>query len=301
MKDIANIIERIIGEGAERIKNLVGDLSLSTRFVQTALMALVITFVSFFAVDIFYKAVALRLVGRTGGSVEPVAVAVPQTRGHSMSDYEVIPQRNLFATTLTAIVDKAGGLTPSEEYTAFDLKGTIAVNESMGYAIVEEKGKGNQKIYRLGEMIGSAKLIRVTRNTAVLESGGRELVMKIKETPEGGLAAGLPRPAGVDVAMSKRDVSESLGDLKSLMSQAVIRPYFNQGVQQGFIVYNVAQGSLYDRMGIKNGDIIVNVNDKKISSADDVTQLVNVIQEGGSVSVNLIRNGKNESINYSFH
>ena len=208
-------------------------------------------------------------------------------------------------TTLKAIVDKNAGeyFLPSEEYTAFDLKGTIAVDQSLGYAIVEEKGKGKQKLYRLGEMIGSARLIRITRNTAILKSGEKELVMKIKEVAEGPLMGRSPRPGGTEsgIAISRQDVTQSLGDLKSIMSQAVVRPFLNEGVQQGFVVSNIVPGSLYQKLGLKNGDVVVDVNNKRLESADDILQLVNVMQAGGSVSVNLMRNGLNETINYSFH
>ena len=190
---------------------------------------------------------------------------------------------------------------PTEEYTAFDLKGTIAVDQSMGYAIVEEKGKGKQKLYRMGEMIGSARLIRITRNTAVLKSGEKEFVMKIKESAEGALMGAIFRRPGSGIAISKQEVTQSLGDLKSIMSQAVVRPFFNEGVQQGFIISNIVPGSLYQKLGLQNGDVVVDVNNKKLESADDLLQLVNVMQAGGSISVNLMRNGKNETINYSFH
>lgn len=301
MKNMRNNIERMIRQGLERLKNLPAGLSLSAGVVEPLLIAVAMTLVAFLVVDIFYKGVQLQFVGRREGQRIQVAAPAPQSPGRSAEDYQVISQRNLFLTTLTAIVDKTTGLAPSEEYTAFDLKGTIAVNESMGYAIVEEKGKGKQKLYRLGEMMGSARLVRITRNTAVLQSGGRDLVMKIKETTEGALAGHASRQSGSGISISKQEVTQSLGDLKSIMSQAVVRPFFNEGVQQGYVVSNIVPGSLYERLGLKNGDVIVDVNDKKLDSADDVLQLVNVMQSGGGVSVHLIRNGKNESINYSFH
>ena len=301
MKDINDIIDQFIRDALERIRNLPGALSFSDRSLQTALIAVAITLTSFLFVDIFYKGVALWFVGQTAGGAKHILNVIPVNAGGAPEDYQVISQRNLFMTTLTPILDKTAVL-PSEEYTAYDLKGTIAVSESMGYAVVEEKGKGKQKLYRLGDMIGSARLIRVTRSTAVLENAGRELLMKIKETSTENLPGRSPRPPGMEVSLSRKEMTDRLGDLKNIMSQAVVRPFLNEsGAQQGFIISNIVQGSLYERMGIKNGDVIVNINDQKINSADDVLQLVNVMQSGGSLAVNIIRNGKNELINYSFH
>jgi general secretion pathway protein C len=309
MKDMWTNIIRLIKQRFDRITDIPADFSVLAGAAKPLLIVVAITILSFLGVDIFYKIVSLQVVGRqTIGARQTSAVAISSGQGHPIERYNIITERNLFSTTLKAIVDKNAGeyLLPSEEYTAFDLKGTIAVDQSLGYAIVEEKGKGKQKLYRLGEMIGSARLIRITRNTAILKSGEKEFVMKIKEVaegPEGPLMGRSPRPGGTGsgVAINKQDVTQSLGDLKSIMSQAVVRPFLVEGVQQGFVVSNIVPGSLYQKLGLQNGDVVVAVNSKKLEGADDILQLVNVMQAGGSVSVNLMRNGQNETINYSFH
>lgn len=290
-----------------RIDGIAGrpaDLSALADMAKPVLIILAVTLLSFLCVDILYKAVSLR------AGFGPAAPTNPSGRNaqaglqaHPAERYNIIAERNLFLTTLQAIVDKntAGGLLPSEEYTAFDLKGTIAIDTDLGYAVVEEKGKGKQKLYRLGDMIGSAKLVRITRNTAVLKSAEKEFVMKIKEVAEGSGPGRFGQGQGSGIAISKQEVTQSLGDLKSIMSQAVVRPFFAGGVQQGFVVSNIVPGSLYQKLGLQNGDVVIDVNSKKLESADDILQLVNVMQAGGSVSVNLLRNGQNETIHYSFH
>lgn len=295
-------IEQMMKRVTDRMAGLPSGFSVSMNTVQVLLAIVAITILSFLAVDIFYKIVSLQLVARQSAGQDRIAAAVPLAgQRDSLERYSVITERNIFQTTMNAIADKsAGPLLPTEEYTAFDLKGTIAVDDNMGYAIVEERGKGKQKLYRIGDMIGSARLVRVTRNTAVLNSDGRDLVMKIKETAEGA-SMGRFTGAGNSIAISRQEVMQSMGDLKSIMSQAVVRPYITEGAQQGFIISNIVPGSLYERMGLKNGDVIMDLNDKKLNSADDVLQMVNVMQTGGTISANVMRNGKNETLHYTFH
>ena len=297
-------IAQKIKQRFDRIRNSPSDLSMLAGSAMPLLIAVAITILSFLGADIFYKIISLQVGSRQAiGTRQTATVAAFSGKGNSLEHYNIITQRNLFSTTLKAIVDKSAGgnFLPSEEYTAFDLKGTIAVDQSMGYAIVEEKGKGKQKLYRIGEMIGSARLIRITRNTAVLRGGEKEFVMKIKEVVESPLTEQSSRAdrTASGIALSKQDVTQSLGDLKSIMSQAVVRPFFVEGAQQGFIVSNIVPGSLYQRMGLQNGDVVVDVNNKKLNSADDILQMVNAMQAGGSISVNLMRKGQNETINYS--
>ncbi|MEE9912934.1 MAG: PDZ domain-containing protein [Deltaproteobacteria bacterium] len=299
----ANII-RMIRQRIDRITGMPADLTALADMARPLLIVLAVTLVSFLGVDILYKAVSLQVgYHPIAGKSRQADAALPGMTGQPAERYQIITERNLFQTTLQAIADKnaGGNVLPSEEYTAFDLKGTIAVDQSVGFAIVEEKGKGKQKLYRIGEMIGSAKLVRITRNTAVLKGGEQEYVMKIKDTAEGAPAGRSGRGPGSGIAISRQEVTQSLGDLKSIMSQAVVRPFFSGGVQQGFVISNIAPGSLYQKLGLVNGDIVLDVNQKKLESADDILQLVNVMQAGGSISVNLMRNGQKETINYSFH
>ncbi len=291
-------IAQMIKKRLEKLTSIPADPSMLTQAVQPFLIVVTITLLSFLVVDIFYNIVGLRMAyGKVVVKSHSTAVASPWTQARSAESYHIITERNLFATTLKAIAgaNAGGSLLPSEEYTAFDLKGTIAVDESMGYAIVEEKGKGKQKLYRIGEMIGSARLVSITRNTAVLKNGDKDFVMKIKDNSVTSFTG-----RGNRIVISKQDVTQSLGDLKSIMSQAVVKPFLKDGVQQGFVVSNIVPGSLYQKLGLRNGDVIVDVNDKRLEGADDVLQLMNVMQAGGSVSVNLLRRGQNETINYSF-
>jgi general secretion pathway protein C len=303
MKDMWTNIIRLIKKRIDRITGIPADLTGLTDAAKPLLALLAVTILSFLLVDVFYKVVGLQIAYLpAAGKSQSAAVVSPGMQVQPVERYNIISERNLFQTTLKAIVDKnaGGSLLPSEEYTAFDLKGTIAVDQAMGYAIVEEKGKGKQKLYRIGEMIGSARLVRITRNTAVLKGGEKEFVMKIKEVAEGPLTGRSLRP-GSGVTVSKQEVTQGLSDLKSIMSQAVVRPFINEGVQQGFVVSNIVPGSLYQKLGLQNGDVVVDVNNKKLESADDILKLVNMMQTGGNISVNLMRNGQNETINYSFH
>ncbi|PKN81600.1 MAG: hypothetical protein CVU51_14020 [Deltaproteobacteria bacterium HGW-Deltaproteobacteria-1] len=303
MKDMwANII-RLMRTGWDRITAVVGDVSLLADYVKPFIIVAVITIFSFLLVDIFYNVLSLRMVYRpSDGNVQPAAVAEPLMQAPSAEQYKIITERNLFLTTLQPVANEnaVGDFLPSEEYTAFDLKGTVTINESIGYVIVEEKGKGKQKLYKLGERIGSARLIRITRNTAVLQDGEKEFVLKVKDVDKGALT-GKPSVMGSDSGVINRQESvQAFSDIKSVMSQAIVRPFLSAGVPQGFIVSNIVPGSVYQRLGLQNGDVVMDVNNKKLESPDDIINLFNTMQTGGSVSVNLMRSGKKETINYTF-
>jgi len=309
LKNLRTSITHSIKKGFDHLLSTAANPALLFRALGPFLILFAITVISYLTVDIIYKIVWLTIPARSASAKSNAFTErAAQTAGaKSASDYDIIAQRNLFLTTQKAIADKSaeGFFSTGEEYTAFDLKGTIAVDDDFGFVVVEEKSNGKQKLYRIGEMIGSSKLVRISRNAAILNSGGRELVMKTRETAD---ASPITRPsrfgssqAPSGITMSRQDVTESPGNLKSIMSQAVVQPFLNAGVQEGYIISNIVPGSLYERVGLQNSDIIIDVNGKSFGKAVDLLQLVNLMQSGGNISVNLIRNGKNETINYSFH
>jgi general secretion pathway protein C len=262
---------------------------------------------SYEAIDLFYKIISFPLTNQTAAFKNNVSSPVikDNSQPDHLQDYGIITERNLFLTTLKAVSDKQseGGLFDSNQrITDFELKGTVACNSSFGFIFIEERDTHKQKLYRLGDNIGSAKLIKITRNTAILRSEGRDITLKIKATMEGPLLPNSPGSAAPrSMTLSKKTVNENLSDLKSIMSQAVVRPFLNEGIQEGLIISNIAPNSLYEKMGLQNGDIIVDINNKHMQSADDLLQTVNLMQSGSSIAVNVKRNGKIEAINYSFY
>jgi len=153
---------------------------------------------------------------------------------------------------------------PGANFTDFDLKGTVACNSSFGYIFIEERNSKKQKFYRLGDMIGSSKLIKITRNMATFLSDGREITLMVKATSED---QSRPDSPYRNLTLDRKTVNKNLGNLNALMKGAVMRPFMHKGMQEGFIVSNIVPSSLYEKMGLQNGDILIDINDKKINAA----------------------------------
>jgi general secretion pathway protein C len=300
-------ITRLIKEWFNRIKNISAIPAIDITLLRPFLILLAITILSYEAIGLLYKLISFPLTNQTATSKNNISSSgtTDNFQHNQLQDYGIITERNLFLSTLKAISDKQseGGLFDSDQKIMdFDLKGTVACNSSFGFVIIEERDSHKQKLYRLGDKIGSAKLTKITRNTAILKSGEREITLKIKSTIEGSLLSDSPnRAAPRSFTLSKKTVNENLNDLKSIMSQAVVRPSLNEGVQEGYVISNIAPNSLYEKMGLQNGDIIIDINNKHMQSADNLLQLVNLMQSGSSIELNVKRNGKIEVINYSFY
>jgi general secretion pathway protein C len=305
---IQPVFEKWINKGRDFFANS----SLDPAKLLAAAVFAAITIISYQGVSLFYKMVSFMVISKSSSAVASVSYdsAAQAAKREPLSGYAVITQRNLFKTTLKEVMGEGGGLLASgEEVAEFDLKGTIAGTDSFGYIIIEEKASKKQRLYKLGSMIGSARVVSISRNTATINKGGRNVTIKIKQTPEGPVLgssrAAYARPAPRNIsrarmAIDRSEVTEKLQDLQSIMTDAQIRPYFESGAQQGFIISNIKPNSLYQKLGLRNGDVILDVNNKQMQGADDVMELVNLMQSGQNIALNLKRGGKPQSINYSF-
>ncbi|MDM7985942.1 MAG: PDZ domain-containing protein [Smithella sp.] len=293
---------QLIKELPDRFRNT-GSLSeMNITALRPLFIILAITLLSYLTVDLFYKLISFPLTGkaRIVSSQAASPLTVENKKTGAIEDYGLIVERNLFQTTLKPVQDKdteGSPFGPEQKTVNVDLKGTVACNDSFGYIFVEEQGSKKQKLYKLGDKIGSAKLIKISRNTATLSSGGGEITLKVKATIEGQL---LPEPSARNLKLSRDSVNRNLANLNEIMKQAIVRPFMNKGVQEGFIISNIVPDSLYEKMGLKNGDIVVDVNNKKLRGADDLLQAVNLMQSGANISLNIKRAGKQETINYTF-
>ena len=277
---------------------------------RTVILVLMAVFL-YQATGIFYKILTLQLVRMrpTPAAEGRMQTAIIPTR-EPADAYRVIIERNLFGTTTKAVMEKQTAAVPAAQDVAllFDLKGTVAGGPTYGFAIVEEKGTKKQRLVKAGDLVAGAKVIRIKRNAIDLLVNDQERTLKIVETKEAPIVPppGVPTPPATSAVprgttvISRSEVDTGLQDMGSLLRQAQIRPYFEGGVPDGFIISNIRPGSLYQKMGAVDGDIIQEVNGRKIRTADDVMGLLNTIKGGTNMSMTIKRQGSQETLNYLF-
>ncbi len=265
-----------------------------------------ITVLSYLSVDIFYKAVSMQLLG---GKVQATITAKPA--GHTMAPkpspntYTPISERNLFGSDSTATAEVQINVEELEP-TKLDLEliGTVSGTGDFDYAVIEEKKKRKQDLFKVGDTVADATIIKILKGKVILRISGKDEVLLMKETyagqskpTEGGVANGQP---GRSIQVSKADIDQSFQNMNDMLSQVRVRPYFSGGKPDGFMVSRIKQGSLFEKMGLKNGDVIRGVNGDPLQSADKMLDLYSTMKSGSEVTLNIKRRGKEEELRYLF-
>jgi general secretion pathway protein C len=276
---------------------------------RTVILVLMAVFL-YQGVGIFYKVLTLQIIRmKPAPAVEVKAPAAAVALHESADAYRVIPERNIFRTTTIRVADKQGVTAPQQDIELlFDVKGTVAGEGKFGFAIIEEKGTRKQRLVKAGDVVAGAKVIRIKRNAVDVLVENRKRTLKIAETkeapilppPQGGTASAGPPPPPGSVVLNRSEIQDAMEDMGNMLSQAQIRPYFNAGVPDGFIVTSIRSGSLYQRMGITSGDIIQEVNNRKIQTADDMMSLFNTLKSASTMALSIRRGGRPETLNYQF-
>jgi general secretion pathway protein C len=300
-------ITQLLKEQTKEIRNMNASQLINSDLSRSFLILLAITVLSFEATDLFYKIISIPLTKQIiAVTSERISSSAESNQRRQLQDYSIVTERNLFLTTLKeAGGNDAGGIFDSEQKAPdFDLKGTVACNSSFGFIIVEERENRKQKLYRLGEKIGSRKLVKITRNTAVLKNEEGEVTLKIKETVEDSLLSNSPvaqrnSSSARIPSFVKKNMDGNLNHLESIMNQAVVRPFMNKGVREGYIISNIAPNSVYEKAGIQNGDVIIGINKNQMQNANDIMQLLNSMQSGSRMEFSIKRQGRTETINYT--
>jgi general secretion pathway protein C len=83
------------------------------------------------------------------------------------------------------------------------------------------------------------------------------------------------------------DLEETIRNPAQLFSQARILPKYEDGEMVGVQVSAIQAGSLFEEIGIKDGDVIMELNGIKISSPEESAKILRELSEAEELSVTI--------------
>ncbi len=98
--------------------------------------------------------------------------------------------------------------------------------------------------------------------------------------------------------LDSRKVQQSLENPEQILTDARLLPNIKNGKQEGFIISEVVNGGLYHSLGLRNGDILLRINGLEISNPEVAIQAMSALRGMNRVGLDIIRNGKNMSMDY---
>jgi general secretion pathway protein C len=291
--------------------------------------------IMYIVVDTFYRVVGIQL-HKMGGEKVVVLKDVEMQAAKSLTtpEYAMIVERNIFGATEKAeappVVEQVEPIETLEETTLqLSLLGTIAGDANSARAIILDLRKRSQDMYRVGDSVQGAEIRQILRGKVVLRHGEKDEILTMvegddKPHPSKGDRRSrrvgktkdrrgvTPEPAAVrepqkEVAGDIEEVTipiaqdllqSSMSNLNELMTQVRVRPYFRRGKPEGLIVSQIQADSVFEQLGLMNGDIIASVNGKQMSSPEEAFKLYNSLKSGSQVSIEITRRGQKKMLTY---
>jgi general secretion pathway protein C len=148
---------------------------------------------------------------------------------------------------------------------------------------------------------------KITRNQVILNVNGKNQLLEVDITQKPSILVSsppaLPEPETGLHNQEPAQMQETIPGLPSLMKQARIRPFFSDGKPDGLLLYGIRNDSVFQRIGLKNGDIIKSINGSDILSAQDAVTIYQSLNaspdEMPDIRFTIQRRGKIQEIVYN--
>jgi general secretion pathway protein C len=166
-----------------------------------------------------------------------------------------------------------------------ELMGTSVGEEPDSYAILlVPELKPQEEVYRLGEQLTpGVSLRRIERDRVVLLDHEQEQTVMLEERGSAAPGQGTPAPART---LSRAQVNAQKQDPARFIRSIELQP-----AAQGLQVTRLQQGSLLQRAGLAQGDVILAVNGQPVRSMGDLAAVYGGMEEASDIEVQVLRGG----------
>lgn len=190
------------------------------------------------------------------------------------------------------------------------LMGTVSWPGRFGYAVVMDDS-GRQNVYKTGDYIlGAGLLKKVEKDRIFIESGGKEVEVALVETAS---VKEITRPTGRRGArkgdfakktaegsyvIDRKAIQSALEKPRQIMTDARLLPHVVDGKQKGFVIREIKPGGVYQSLGLKNGDILLRVNEFSISDPETALQAFTALRGMDRIELDVVRGGSTMNLTY---
>lgn len=242
---------------------------------------------------------------------EAAPPAVRVARDTTWNERQVILDRNLFNVSTHGGQVKIADQEPEEEYekTKLPLRllGTAAAADPrQSRAAIENTTDRKHRVVREGDVVADqAQVVRIERRRLVLQNGPRREELGLDETdtaaprpvaarrtaratrptPSQRRRAAIERLGENRYAVDRSDVESVANNPAALFSQARILPKYEEGEMVGVQLNAIQAGSLFEQIGIQDGDTITELNGIRVTGQQESAEVLRELTQSQEFNV----------------
>jgi len=220
-------------------------------------------------------------------------------------------------TMITALILSPAGAALGKEARAlelegFKLRGTAVSGIFEPIAIIEDKKANKSYWYKTGDTFNGGRITGIKRGYILLEIGNRLYAFGL---PEGAVISGeeivLSGGAEESALSLGRETDDNIWEIKlssaidmlartsEIMKDARIRPHFAIGKAAGIKIDRIKQGSVIEKMGFADGDVVKGVNGFGLMRPNRVFDAYRKYRNDRTLRVQILRNNEPATLIYN--
>jgi len=244
----------------------------------------------------------------------------------SANSYATIFSRNLFNSQGLIPGEEGGpgsgnsdpGGAPIRTTLPFNLIGTLIMsNELRSIATIEDKSISIVYPVRMDDEIpDKAKILKVEARRVVFvnKATNRREFVELPEDNVGqitnprltpgrmsGVGGGIEKVAATQFNVSRTEVDRALADFNNILTQARAVPNFENGAPAGYKLFQIVPGSIYDKLGLQNGDVIAGLNGESINDPAKAFELLSNLKTSNHLELQVKKDGRQMTYTYDIH
>jgi general secretion pathway protein C len=238
-----------------------------------------------------------------------------RTKNRPLADYLAIARRDLFAAVPASEPAAVAGSSLRSAPASLQLLGTGSRGDKL-YAVVEDAKSKIQKILTVGDKVDEAEVVDIGWRHMVLRRGGQEELLVVPPNlgvdgtsasttavssapPPSNDGDGQIKKIGDDrYLVAQAEVEHSMANLSELFTQMRAVPNMQDGKTNGFRLFAIRSGSLFQKIGLQNNDVVQRINGIEITDPGRAMSLFQDLQGESRINVDVIRGGETRTLSY---
>ena len=178
------------------------------------------------------------------------------------------------------------------------LIGTTVFGEK-STAILEDTIKGTRGVYRLRDSVRGFTLAAIDRDSVTLTAGGQSHVLTISPgTGQPDADSFFTKLDDNSWLVSSAKATDMVSHIDQYAGQVIAFQHRENGAAAGFKIRHLKEGNDFEKLGLKNNDIIKRVNGLEVNDLTDVLQAVYQLSDETEFTLEVQRGEGMQDLNY---
>ncbi|QKF68002.1 type II secretion/transformation system, C protein [Arcobacter venerupis] len=191
----------------------------------------------------------------------------------------------------------------------YNLKAIYFRSNDEGWITIEEKSGDKSYILAQGEQIDGYTLFRLFKNYILFIKDNKEFKLEIKEEIGGNSSFSEPlNNQNQEIviknngAIISRDYLNSYtSNIEKIWENIAIDEIKNDNKVEGFKISKITKNSVFEKIGLKEGDIIKTINNNALNSYGDAMKVYNNIKDTTYLNIEVLRKNELVELNYEIN